>query len=88
MVKSVLKITGGTTLAQLPVLAINSKLAKQLACAADTEVSVKQTHSQGKFKLAICDDIADNVVLLARNAATVGFAGGFDAIELSSSERV
>lgn len=77
-----------TTLAQLPVLAINSKLAKQLACAADTEVSVKQTHSQGKFKLAICDDIADNVVLLARNAATVGFAGGFDAIELSSSERV
>lgn len=74
-----------TVLAKLPTLAVNSKLARQLNLQDNVEASVKQTHCHKKFNVSICDDIADGVVLLARNASTVGFAGNFDAIEINAS---
>lgn len=73
-----------TVLANLPTLAVNAKTAANLGVADGAEVSVKQTHCQKRFNIAICDDIADEVVLLARNSSTVGFAGNFDAIEINT----
>lgn len=73
-----------TVLAKLPVLAINAKTAANLNVVDGVEVSVKQTHCQKRFNIAICDDIADGVVLLARDGSTVGFAGNFDAIEINA----
>lgn len=69
-----------TVLANLPVLAMSSNSAKRIGANDGAEVVVSQTHARKKFNLAICNDIADNVVLLARNQETVGFAGNFDSI--------
>ncbi|RTK94486.1 MAG: NADH-quinone oxidoreductase subunit G [Neisseriaceae bacterium] len=73
-----------TVLANLPTLAMSGNSAKKIGANDGAEVIVSQTHARKAFKLAICDDIADNVVLLARNNDTVGFAGNFDAISIET----
>lgn len=73
-----------TAWAKLPTLAINTELAKKLAMNDGQEVVAKQSHAQHKFKLSICDDVADGVVLLAYNTSTVGFAGSSDTIEINA----
>ena len=73
-----------TPWAKLPTLALNSKLAKTLGVVDNSEVQVKQAHAQSKFIVSICDDLADSVVLLAKNSTTLSFAGSFDAIEVNA----
>lgn len=73
-----------TPWAKLPTLSLNANLAKTLGLSDQAEVTVKQTHAQRKFTLNVCNDLADGVVLLAKNATTVGFAGSFDAIEVNA----
>ena len=73
-----------TPWAKLPNLALNSKLAKTLGVVDNSEVQVKQAHAQSKFIVSICDDLADSVVLLAKNSTTLSFAGSFDAIEVNA----
>ena len=73
-----------TPWAKLPTLALNSKLAKTLGVVDNSEVQVKQAHAQSKFIVNICDDLADSVVLLAKNSTTLSFAGSFDAIEVNA----
>ena len=73
-----------TPWAKLPNLALNSKLAKTLGVVDNSEVQVKQAHAQSKFIVSVCDDLADSVVLLAKNSTTLSFAGSFDAIEVNA----
>lgn len=73
-----------TPWAKLPTLALNAKLAKTLGVVANSEVQVKQAHAQRKFTVSVCDDLADSVVLLAKNSTTLSFAGSFDAIEVNA----
>lgn len=74
-----------TKLAKLPVLTVNSKLANISGINCGDNVLVKQSHAQKKLAINICDAVADNVVLLARNASTTEFAGNFDKIEITQS---
>jgi hypothetical protein len=73
-----------TPWAKLPTLALNAKLAKILGVVDSSEVQVKQAHAQRKFTVSVCDDLADSVVLLAKNSTTLSFAGSFDAIEVNA----
>lgn len=73
-----------TVLANLPTLAVNSELARKLAVKDGQEVTVKQIHAQRKFNLAVCDDVADGVVVLVNNASTIGFASSSDTIEINA----
>ncbi|MDD3266045.1 MAG: NADH-quinone oxidoreductase subunit NuoG [Burkholderiales bacterium] len=74
-----------TKLANLPTLAVNGSVAKNNGINCGDEVLVKQPHAQKKFSITVCDEVADNVVLLARNVNTTQFAGNFDAIEITQS---
>jgi hypothetical protein len=58
-------------------------LAEKLSFKADANVTVKQSHAQKQFNLAICETIPETMVLLAKNQSTIGFAGTYDPIELS-----
>ncbi len=69
--------------AKLPTMCIAPKLADDLKVAETNEVLVKQTHAQKKFNLATSKELPETVVLLAKNSETVGFAGNFEAIEVS-----
>ena len=64
--------------AKLPVFSVSQKLADKLSL--DENVHAIQNGVEGKFNLAISNDLPETVVLLA--TTTSGFAGRYDAIEI------
>lgn len=72
-----------TPWAKLPTLTVSPVLAEKLSFKADANVTVKQSHAQKQFNLAVCETIPETMVLLAKNQSTIGFAGTYDPIELS-----
>lgn len=68
-----------------PTLSIAPSLAAKLDLVADMEVHIAQDGgTEGKFTVAICDKLPANVVLLAANKNTSGFAGRFAAIKINA----
>ncbi|MDQ5920378.1 MAG: NADH-quinone oxidoreductase subunit [Pseudomonadota bacterium] len=76
--------------AKLPILSISPKLADKLGVVKGQEITLRQgdalgaNAASGKFNLAICDRLPENVVLFTANKLSSDFAGRYDSIEVIS----
>ncbi|MBX9598269.1 MAG: NADH-quinone oxidoreductase subunit NuoG [Burkholderiales bacterium] len=73
-----------TALAKLPVLTLSSELATKLNLANGNEAVVKQSHAQNRYNVTVSEQLASDVVLLAKNHDSINFAGSYDAIEINA----
>jgi NADH-quinone oxidoreductase subunit G len=73
-----------TALAKLPILTISNELAVKLNLANGNEAVVKQSHAQNKYNVAVSEQLANDVVLLAKSHCSINFAGSYDAIEINA----
>ncbi len=73
-----------TALAKLPVLTLSSELATKLNLANGNEAVVKQSHAQNRYDVTVSEQLASDVVLLAKNHDSINFAGSYDAIEINA----
>ena len=73
-----------TAWAKLPILTISNELASKLNLANGNEAVVKQPHAQNKYNVAVSEQLANDVVLLAKSHCSINFAGSYDAIEINA----